>query len=462
MLPVEEVATSLDNVFSLLVGGPRTSPARHQTLRATLDWSHQLLDADEREALRRLSVFAGHFSLEAASRVIVPGGDAPAAYDVLRRLVDKSLVVAEVAGGQAMYRLLATVRQYAGEQLKNADEEDAYKRAHLNWYVRRARDAEPRLAGATQATELVRLKNEINDIRASLQFAREIGDATAVLEMASALARFWYVHGHYKEGREWLDWAVVSQPDAPGPLRAKALRASGRLAFLQCDYPAAVRRLSTALRLYKSLKDADGTAATLQVLGSVAREEGRYRQAERHHDESRAIFEDLGDRWGVASARGYIGFAAWLQGDLARARSECEQALELFRELGDAEGRAWSLISLGVTAQYGGDLNMAARLLNQSLAISEEIGFREGIAWCLNELGLVALRRAHPQAEEMLRASLEIASRAGRPVARDERPRGSGGRCGALWRRTTGRRPTRCCGAGPGQDRHADPHLRTG
>ena len=112
MLPVEEIASSLDNVFRLLVGGPRTSPARHQTLRATLDWSQQLLDADEKELLRRLSVFVGSFSLEAASRVAVPGGDGSAAYDALRRLVDKSLVVAEVTNGQAKYRLLATVRQY--------------------------------------------------------------------------------------------------------------------------------------------------------------------------------------------------------------------------------------------------------------------------------------------------------------------------------------------------------------
>jgi predicted ATPase/DNA-binding SARP family transcriptional activator len=408
MLPVEEAARNLDDDFKLLVGGPRTSPARHQTLRAALDWSHHLLVADEKEILRRLSVFVGHFSLEAASRVAVPGGDGAAAYDVLRRLVDKSMVVAEVTGSQALFRLLATVREYARDQLHAAGEEDACRRAHLDWCVRRAGRAEPRLTGATQAVELERLETEVNDIRAALHFARDVGDAKAVLEVASALGRFWYLHGHYREGREWLDWAVVACPSAPGPLRAKALRTSGHLAFLQCEYAAAVRRLTAALRIYKSLKDPHGTAATLQVLGSVDREQGRYQQAERHHTESKALFEASDDRWGVASAHGYLGFAAWLQGDRARAREECGQALELFRGFGDAEGTAWSLLSLGVVAQYEGDLTSAEELLGQSRAISEAIGFREGIAWSFNQLGLVSLRQENSGAEVMLRASLEV------------------------------------------------------
>ena len=205
VLPVEGLAASLDNVFSLLVGGPRTSPARHQALRATLDWSHDLLGEDEKELLRRLSVFVGPFSLEAASRVAIPGGDGSAAFDALRRLVDKSLVVAEVADGQATYRLLATVRQYAAERLSLAGEVEQCRQAHLGWWLRRAARGEVRLAGATQAAELARLEHEVNDMRAALQFARQAGDATTVLEVAGALGRFWYLHGHYKAGRDWID-----------------------------------------------------------------------------------------------------------------------------------------------------------------------------------------------------------------------------------------------------------------
>ena len=408
MLPVEEIASSLDNVFRLLVGGPRTSPARHQTLRATLDWSQQLLDADEKELLRRLSVFVGSFSLEAASRVAVPGGDGSAAYDALRRLVDKSLVVAEVTNGQAKYRLLATVRQYAAEQLSAAGEVEQCRQAHLGWCQRRAATAETRLEGATQAVELAYLEGEVNDVRAALNFARDEGNANAVLEIAGSLGLFWYLHGHYKEGRDWLDWAVVATPKAPDVVRAKALRASGYLAFLQCDYVAAVRRLTAALRIFKKLKDDRGTALTLQRLGGVDHEQGRYQQAERHHAESLALFEGAGDRWGVASAHGYLGFSAWLQGDTERRRAECGTALELFSALNDSEGTAWSLLSLGVVARLDGDLGAAEELLGRSSAISEEIGFKEGIAWSLNQLGLVALRKGQAEAETMLRTSLEI------------------------------------------------------
>ena len=393
MLPAEEMARSLGNVLGLLVGGLRTAPARHQTLRAALDWSHQLLSVEEQELLRRLSVFAGSFTLEAA-RVVAAGGSATApVYDLLRRLVEKSLVVAGAAGGEACYHLLSTVRQYGAERLVAAGEEDRFRRAHLRWCVERAGLAEERLAGPGQAEELRRLDREVNDVRAALEFAKEAGEAATALELASALLCFWYLHGHYAEGRKWLDWAVVAGAGAPAPVRAKALRASGRLAFLQCDYAAAVRRLDAALRIYSALGDTRGTAATFQVLGSVAREQGRYQQAEHHHSEGMALFEAAGDQRGVANAHGYLGFAAWLQGDLVRARRECQQALEMFRGLDDAEGRAWSLLSLGVVAQYEGDLAQAEELLAESRSISEQIGFREGIAWSAHQLGLLALRR---------------------------------------------------------------------
>ncbi|MGH9104906.1 MAG: BTAD domain-containing putative transcriptional regulator [Acidimicrobiales bacterium] len=407
VLSVEELARSLGSSLKVLVGGPRTLPSRHQALSAALEWSHRLLDREEQELLRRLSVFAGEFSVAAASEVAaggLPGG----AYDLLRRLVDKSWVVAGSDGGQAWCRLLVTVRQFARERLAAAAEEDEYCTAHLRWCVRRAQEAEQKLEGTAQATELARLDREINDLRAGLHFARGSGDAVSVLRIASALARFWYLHGYYREGREWLDWAVVSGPGAPAPVRAKALQASGRLAFLQCDYAGAVRRLSAALRLYGDLGDNRGRSTTLQVLGSVDREQGRYQQAELHHSESKTLFEALGDRWGVASAWGYLGFSAWLQGDFAHAGEQCRTALEQFQQLGDAEGTAWSLLSLGVVSLYEGDLERAEQLLARSRQISEEIGFKEGQAWCLNQQGALAVRRHDPGARELLLASAEL------------------------------------------------------
>jgi len=185
----------------------------------------------------------------------------------------------------------------------------------------------------------------------------------------------------YHEIRQWMDVAVTSYPDAPAGLRAKALLGSGRLALLQCDYAPAVRRLEAALRLYRELDAPRGIASALQVLGSVAREQGRYARAVELHAESLAVAEAAGDRWAVASAHSYLAFVSWLQRDFARASREARTALAMFRELGDVEGAAWSLISLGTVARYSGEAERAAALLAESRALSEGIGFREGIAW---------------------------------------------------------------------------------
>lgn len=403
VLSVDQLAENLSNSLAVLAGGPRTSPARHQALGATLDWSYRLLGPAERELLCRLSVFVGPFDLAAAEQVSARGN--VGTYELLRQLVDKSWVVARADAGHAHYHLLATVRQYVAHQLAASGEEEEARRAHLEWCRRRVLAAEARLEGATQAEELSRLDREVNDLRAGLEFARSGSAPEMVAEIAAALARFWYLHGNYREGREWLDWGVVNAPGAPLGTRAKALKASGHLAFLQCDYAAAVRRLSTALRLFGSSGDLDGKASTLQVLGGVAREQGRYRQAESHYLESLALYEAGSQAWGVASCNGYLGLSYWLRGNFDDATARCKLALRQFQELGDSEGTAWSLLSLGVISQYQNDLAAAEQLLQDSLATSEEIGFKEGVAWCHNQQGLVLLRRHDQGANAVLLAS---------------------------------------------------------
>jgi tetratricopeptide (TPR) repeat protein len=168
-----------------------------------------------------------------------------------------------------------------------------------------------------------------------------------------------------------MDAAVMAGADAPAALRAKALLGSGRLALLQCDYLPAVRRLEAARRLYQELDDAQGVASTLQVLGSVAREQGRYARAMELHGKSLSIAEAAGDRWAVASAHGYLGFACWLQARFERATEECTVALRMFRELDDVEGVAWSLLSLGTIGRLQGDGEQAATLLQESRSLAE-------------------------------------------------------------------------------------------
>jgi predicted ATPase/DNA-binding SARP family transcriptional activator len=416
ILSVVQLAERLDDIFAVLVGGLRTAPRRHQTLRATLDWSHDLLDEDERAAFRRLSVFAGGFTLAAAEHVTVGDDIHPhQVVDLLTRLADKSLLRVDHHASDVRYHLLATVRDYAREYLVAASEEQSTRQAHLRFFAGFVEQIEPRISGSDDASGPVDLESELNrievetaNLRAAVEYARASGDVRGALRIAGPLERYAYLRGQYSEVRHWMDSAVTIGPDAPAVLLAKALLGSGRLALLQCDYLAAIRRLEAALRLYRGLDDAQGVARALQALGSVAREQGRYARSMELHAESLAIAEAAGDRSAAASAHGYLGFASWLQRDFERATAECTTALDESRKLGDVEGTAWSLISLGIIARYQGARDRAAALLEESRSLSQKIGFREGIAWSLEQLGLLATERGDPAAEALLRRSLEL------------------------------------------------------
>jgi predicted ATPase/DNA-binding SARP family transcriptional activator len=417
ILSVGQLAERLDDIFTVLTGGVRTAPRRHQTLRATLDWSHDLLAPDERVVFRRLAVFAGGFTLAAAEQVAGRGEVGPdQVLDLLTRLADKSLLRVDHAGAEVRYHLLATVRDYARECLVAAAEEEPTRRAHLDYFARFVEQIEPRIGRGDDAHGPVDLERELNridaetpNLRAALEFARGSADVRGALRIAGPLERYAYLRGQYSEVRHWMDAAVTIGSAASEVLLAKALLGSGRLALLQCDYEPAVRRLEAALRLYRQLDDAEGTARTLQALGSVAREQGGYARSMELHRESLAIAEAANDRWAAASAHGYLGFSAWLECDFDRANAECETALEQSRKLGDVEGTAWSLLSLGAVARYQGAGERAAALLGESRSLSEKIGFREGIAWSLEQLGLLAAERGDQEsAAPLLRQSLEV------------------------------------------------------
>ena len=417
ILSSAQLAERMDDIFALLVGGARSAPPRHQALRATLDWSYDLLDTDERATFRRLATFFGGFTLHAAERIAAGGDIRPdAMLELLTRLADKSLLrVEHAARGETRYFLLATIRDYARERLAEAAESDQARQAHLRYFTELVEDTTRRIEQVEAAVgrlevELDRLDAELPNLRRAFEFAQESGDPVAPLRIAGPLDRYAYLRGRYHEVRQWMDAAVTSCPDAPAALRAKALLGGGRLALLQCDYAPAVRRLEAALRLYRELGDPRGIASSLQVLGSVAREQGRYARAVELHAESLAIAAAAEDRWGVASAHGYLAFASWLQRDFGRAAEEASIALVKFRDLGDIEGAAWSLISLGTVARYQGDVERASVLLTESLALSEGIGFREGIAWCDEQLGLLAAVDGDPAAISLLRRSLELHS----------------------------------------------------
>ncbi|MGO9298359.1 MAG: BTAD domain-containing putative transcriptional regulator [Streptosporangiaceae bacterium] len=420
IMSASQLAERLDDVFAVLTGGARTAPRRHQALRATLDWSYDLLEPEERVVFRRLAVFAGGCTLAAAEHVAagpVEGGpdiEAGRMIELLARLADKSLLLVEHAG-DVRYHLLAVVRDYARGRLAEAGELEQTRRAQLHWLASLAEEIEPLLDGGGQAMppgaldyQLDRLDAEMANLRAALEFARDNGDAVTALRLAGSLVQYAYLRGQHFQVRQWLDAAIAAGDGAPAGLRARALAGSGRLALLQCDYSAAARRLEAALALQRELGDDRGIAAALQVLGSVAREQGSYQRSIELHEQGLAVAQAAGDTGGIAAARNYLAFTSWLRRDFERAGAEAATALEQCRALGDQAGVVWALISLGAVARYQGAAQRAAELLGQSRSLADQIGFREGVAWSLEQLGLLAADQGDPAALDLLRESLQL------------------------------------------------------
>ncbi len=426
MLTPEQIAARLDQRFKLLVGGNRAAPSRHQTLRALVDWSHDLLEDAERVLLRRLAVFVGGWTLEAAEAVC--GEDV---FDPLLRLVDKSLVNAEAAGGEERYRFLETIREYAQERLREAGEYDQYRQRHGDWCLALAERAEGQLLGPEQGDWLQRLHAEHDNQRAALRACLEQGEARRGLALGAALWRFWLVRGHLGEGRRWLE-RLLALPTATEHAvpRARALNGAGNLAFSQGELAAARGLHEQSLVLWRSVDDRRGIAGSLNNLGLIAQHQGdwpdadailreaielnraqgnrsweainhynlgnvladtgRDDEARKAQERSLRIFTELGNDWGIGLALGGLARIACLQGDLARAGQLYAASHERREQLGDRRGIALAAIGLGRVALAEGDHAKARAHFERSLALSQQLGDRVGMARGLEALAGVA------------------------------------------------------------------------
>ena len=404
LLPPSAMLARLERHLPLLAGGPRDLPARQRTLRDAIAWSHDLLDDDERALFRRLAVFAGGWTLEAAEAVAGFGNQSPnAILQGLAQLVDKSLVVANLSeDGEVRYRLLETIRQYAAEHL-GGDEEAAVRRRHRDWFLGVAEAAGAQVWGREQVVGLDRLELEHDNLRAALRWSAEQGGAEIELALllAGALWRFWQVRGHLREGRGWLTrlLAAADGQDAgsrqPTPGRARALNAAAFLAFMEGDYDLARERHRETLETRRALGDREGVAETLNNLGLVLRGAGDHAAAVALFDEALAETRALGNRAREAHILNNLARAAYYRGEHAAARALHEQSLALGRELGDSWAVAICLGDLGDLHQAQGDADAARRLYQESLDLWRELGDLRGVAQCLEGFaGLAA--KAHP------------------------------------------------------------------
>lgn len=448
LLSPEQIAERLHDRFALLTQGSRTAMPRQQTLRGTIDWSHNLLSRMERNLFRRVSVFAGGFTLDAAQAVC--GGAGISQFQVLdglSQLVDKSLIIVQAHGVETRYRLLDTIRQYAVEKLQDASETQSLRERHRDYFIALAEQAEPKLKGGEQFLWLDRLEVEHDNLRAAWSSAIE-GDADLALRLTSALLDFWLMRGSPSEGREWSakliartkGWGQTAQS-------AQMLNVAGRLAHFQADYPAACSLLDQALSVGRAAGDKKNIAFALLWLGRTALHQGDVPRAQALIEEGFTIYQELQDEWGIARALrqlgelagthkdqitseefflrvlakyrdlgdrfnagevlNALGEVARFQGDYDRAGSFYSQALEIFRELRSRFPQAHPLFNLAWVSLHWGDYRNARDLFDASLKLKQEYGHTIGIVECLGGLAAILGMTGKPEQAARLFSSVE-------------------------------------------------------
>lgn len=394
VMSVAEIIQALDGGLDVLRSGSRSGPVRHHTLLATLGWSFALLSRQEQAVFLRLAVFAGGATLPAARVVCAGGGiESSEVVGLLAALAAKSLVVRRDHTGPSRLGMLNTIRQYALGRLRSEGDLAAVQAKHASYVGEFAELAEAGLMGADERQWLDTVDQEAANVREAIAFAARTGQADLALSIAGALWRWCYLRGHYVEGRSWFSTALAAAGDCRLEVRAKALAGAGMLSFLLCEYGAARQQLEASRALHRQLENRRGEAWTLQRLGALAREEGRYDESERLHRDSMSVLEAGGLSELARRELPYLVFVQWLRGAFDDATANAAAALSVEEAAASAEGVAWGLLNLGAICLYRGDLAEADRLLSESLACAEEVGFREGTAWALNLVGLVALRR---------------------------------------------------------------------
>jgi predicted ATPase/transcriptional regulator with XRE-family HTH domain len=401
----------LHHALPLLTGGALDLPARQQTLRRAIAWSYELLDERERTVFRRLAVFAGGCTLEAAETVCAAtDGDPVEVMDAVSSLVDKSLLQAsrgheEHAGARVV--LLETIREYATEQLAASGEGARLARCHAEYYLGLADEAESHLRGPIQVRWLDRLETELDNLRAAVSWSRSQGEIESVLRLEVGLHRFLVLRGYRSEARGWLEEGLAPGQSVSPTLYARALWSLGALATETGEHDRADQLLTEAGSRFEALGDRAGLARTLTLRGRAAARQGALDRATPLLEEALRLAQELGNRYQTALALDSLGMTARFQGNLAAARGRHEAALALAREHGDINALVLTLNGFAGLSMDEGHLEEAENHLQRCLVLAREANIRGGIAYALLNLGNVATRQGrYDLAVQHLRESL--------------------------------------------------------
>jgi predicted ATPase/DNA-binding SARP family transcriptional activator len=448
-LSVEEVAARLDDRFGLLTAGSRTALPRHQTLRAVVDWSWDLLESPERALLRRLSVFSGGATVESAEHVCAAGEVRVAeVLDLLASLVDKSLLeAAETPGGTTRYRLLQTMRAYGLERLAEAGEGEALARRHAEFLCELAERADRELRGRDQLAWIARVDAEHDNFRAALRWALDAGEASLAVRLANRLSWYWAVRGFRAESHRWVSAALALPGEVDPAERADALTTNAFGLVERANYQGAVDAMESARGLYDRSGRRPGSrfltvqpllaafggdaelgraeaarlladpgldawtrAGILLNLGQLETFDGQVRGAAQHYREAAEHFRSLEERWGLVQALEELADFAEQRGDYPEAETALREAEERAEELGAREDMAGLAVRQGVVRMLTGDGERGAADVERGLRLAGELGSRETLLSARATLGNLARQRGDlPEARRTLEDGLRLA-----------------------------------------------------
>ena len=442
ILPEDELLDRLADRFRLLRGTTRTGPPHHQTLRATLDWSYAHLTDPERGFFRRLAIFAGGWTLDAAAAVCkdrdaaTSQGAAAAsdleALDLLGQLVDKSLVLVDSRPGRPRYRMLDTVRQYALELLLQSDEAETIRTRQREWFLALLRKNSQSLLDATQETWIENVEAEHDNLRVALQTSLKDDPDTAV-SLASELWRFWRQRGYHAEGRRWLDQVLtrakevdlLARPDPRTPIwlaRAQALVGAGVLAAEQGDARTAQAMLDEGRNLSRRAGEHPGLVECLRDLEDYMLRwfGGSPEQIKKTHEErvisARASGNARAEGWAIVS----LADQAASERDYAKARSLVDEGLAIFQRIGDSWSVGNTLMRLGWLALLTGDGARGRDSLRESVDLARHLGNKQGVGIVLISIArLVELDESRERSRELFQESLTLLRDVGSPIVYD-------------------------------------------
>jgi len=409
-LSPEQIASRLDDRFQLLTRGSRTALPRHQTLRAMIDWSYSLLSEEEKLLFRRLAVFVGGWTLEAAEAVCGEERQRLDVMDLLMRLVDKSLVFVEESAEETRYHRLETIRQYALEKFSETDEVGALRDRHLGFFVRFAEQADANLRGGEQVVWQRRMSSELDNLRAAMEWGLST-DPDSALRIAGASNLFWTAGGFSAEGFRWTRRALEQVGRTPLPkdmpagrrllARARALAGLTRLFLSLGDNVSAKRAAEESVSLYRQSPDRSGLAFALVVLAYPLEFLGERTHAEDVLHESYAIAQAEADSYVMCRSLNRLSRVIMdLHHDLELAQNYLEESIRLARESGLRSQEAQAIETLGMVAAKRNDYDQARSRFKEALRIYDELGAMFNVI--LEKTNLAHLERQIARYDEAL------------------------------------------------------------